>query len=66
MKNKEYVKPEMNVYQMETPSILAGSVIEKAKEEDYNRTPSLHFRTPTGLGFTALSLMFTSHAMARW
>ena len=36
MKKKEYIKPKLNVYQMETPSILAGSEIVKAKEEDYN------------------------------
>ena len=36
MKKKEYIKPEMNVFQMETQAILAGSYIEKAKEEDYN------------------------------
>lgn len=49
MKNKEYVKPEMNVYQMETPSILAGSVIiEKAKEEDYNEDAVSNYRDPSG------------------
>ncbi len=35
MKKKEYIKPEMKVYQIETPSILAGSEIETAKENDY-------------------------------
>ena len=34
MKKKEYIKPELNVYQMETTSILAGSEILKAKEDD--------------------------------
>ena len=48
MKNKEHVKPEMNVYQMETPSILAGSVIEKAKEEDYNEDAVSNYRDPSG------------------
>ena len=48
MKNKEYVKPEMNVYQMETPSILAGSVIEKAKEEDYNEDAVSNYSDPSG------------------
>ena len=37
MEKKEYIKPEMKVYQIETPSILAGSEIEKAKEDDYNK-----------------------------
>ena len=46
--SKEYVKPEMNVYQMETPSILAGSVIEKAKEEDYNEDAVSNYRDPSG------------------
>ena len=36
MKKKEYIKPEMKVYQIETPSILAGSNIETAKENDYS------------------------------
>ena len=36
MEKKEYIKPEMNVYQIETPSILAGSNIETAKENDYS------------------------------
>ena len=36
MKKKEYIKPEMKVYQIETPSILAGSKIETAKENDYS------------------------------
>ena len=35
MEKKEYIKPEMKVYQIETPSILAGSEIETAKESDY-------------------------------
>ena len=41
MKNKEYVKPEMNVYQMETPSILAGSEIKVATEDDYGNLDDL-------------------------
>ena len=36
MEKKEYIKPEMNVYQMETQAILAGSVIRKADNEDYS------------------------------
>ena len=36
MEKKEYIKPEMKVYQIETPSILAVSGIEKAKENDYS------------------------------
>ena len=36
MKKKEYIKPEMKVYQIETPSILAVSEIETAKEKDYS------------------------------
>ncbi|WP_444365689.1 hypothetical protein [Prevotella sp.] len=35
MKKKEYIKPEMNVYQMETQAILAGSNIKIATEDDY-------------------------------
>ena len=36
MEKKEYIKPEMKVYQIETPSILAGSNIKTAKENDYS------------------------------
>ncbi|WP_308274649.1 hypothetical protein [Prevotella sp.] len=35
MKKKEYIKPELNVFQMETQAILAGSYIRKATEDDY-------------------------------
>jgi len=35
MEKKEYIKPEMNVYQIETQAILAGSYIEIATEDDY-------------------------------
>ena len=36
MKKKEYIKPEMKVYQIETPSILAVSGLEKATKDDYS------------------------------
>ena len=36
MKKKEYIKPEMKVYQMETQAILAGSNIKIATEDDYS------------------------------
>ena len=36
MKKKEYIKPEMKVYQIETPSILAVSEIKKATDDDYS------------------------------
>ena len=36
MEKKEYIKPEMKVYQIETPSILAGSRLEKATKDDYS------------------------------
>ena len=48
MKKKEYIKPELNVYQMETISILAGSEIVKAKEEDYNEGSVNEYRDPSG------------------
>ena len=35
MEKKEYIKPELNVYQMETQAILAGSNIKIATEDDY-------------------------------
>ena len=48
MKKKEYVKPKLNVYQMETPSILAGSYIEEAAEEDYDEDVVSDYRDPSG------------------
>ena len=36
MKKKEYIKPEMKVYQIETPSILAGSELKKGTKDDYS------------------------------
>lgn len=40
MKKKDYIKPEMNVYQMETQAILAGSGettnTSFATDEDYD------------------------------
>ena len=38
MEKKEYIKPEIAVLQMETLAILAGSLINKAKEEDYRNS----------------------------
>ncbi len=35
MEKKESIKPEMNVYHMETQAILAGSYIRKATDDDY-------------------------------
>lgn len=35
MEKKEYIKPEMTVYQIKAPTILAGSNIKMAEEEDY-------------------------------
>ena len=36
MEKKEYIKPEMKVYQIEAPSILAGSEIGIATGKDYS------------------------------
>ena len=35
MEQKEYLTPEMTVYQIKAPTILAGSNIKMAEEEDY-------------------------------
>ena len=35
MEKKEYIKPEMKAFKMETQAILAGSYIEKASDDDY-------------------------------
>ena len=48
MKKKKYIKPEMNIFQMETQAILVGSYIEKAKEEDYNEGSVNEYRDPSG------------------
>ena len=36
MKKKKYIKPVVSVMEMETTTILAGSVIQKASDEDYS------------------------------
>lgn len=36
MKKKKYIKPVVSVMEMGTTAILAGSVIQKAAEEDYS------------------------------
>ena len=41
MEKKEYIKPEMKVYQIETPSILAGSEIKVATKDDYSNLEDL-------------------------
>ena len=38
MKKKEYIKPELKVFKMETQAILAGSYIKKASDEDYRNS----------------------------
>ena len=48
MEKKEYIKPEMNVYQMETQAILAGSVIRKADNEDYSEESVSDYRDESG------------------
>ena len=35
MEKKEYIKPEMTVYQITAPTILAGSNIKMAEEDEY-------------------------------
>ena len=48
MKKNEYIKPELNVYQMETQAILAGSYLEKAKEGDYSEESVDDYRDTWG------------------
>ena len=48
MKKNEYIKPELNVYQMETQAILAGSYPEKAADEDYNEESVNEYRDTWG------------------
>ncbi len=48
MKKKEYIKPEMNVYQMEAQAILAGSNINIATEKDYDEESVSDYRDGNG------------------
>ena len=48
MKKKEYIKPELNVYLMETQDILAVSGIKKAVEEDYTEESVDDYRDKWG------------------
>lgn len=41
MEKKEYIKPEMTVYQIKAPTILAGSNIKMAEEGDYNNVDDM-------------------------
>ena len=36
MEKKRYIKPVVSVMEMETTAILAGSVIQRAGDEDYS------------------------------
>ena len=48
MKKKEYIKPELNVYLMETQDILVVSGIKKAEEEDYDEESVKDYRDTWG------------------
>lgn len=48
MEKKEYIKPEMNVYQMETQAILAGSEIKIAADDDYSEESVSDYRDGSG------------------
>ena len=48
MEKKEYIKPEMNVYQMETQAILAGSKIKIAADDDYSEESVSDYRDGSG------------------
>ena len=54
MKKKKYIKPVVSVMEMETTAILAGSVIQKAAEADYNEENVKDFwDNPTNKGIWA-------------
>ena len=36
MKKKQYICPEISVYEIMLTTLLAASPLEKAKDEDYN------------------------------
>ena len=54
MKKKKYIKPVVSVMEMETTVILAGSVIQKASDEDYSEENVKDFwDNPTDKGIWA-------------
>ena len=54
MKKKKYNKPVVSIMEMETTAILAGSVIQKAAEEDYSEENVKNFwDNPTDKGIWA-------------
>ena len=48
MKKKEYIEPELNVYQMETLTMLANSNVKIATEEDYSEESVKDYRDESG------------------
>ena len=48
MKKKEYIKPELNVYLMETQDILVVSGIKEAEDEDYAEESVKDYRDTWG------------------
>lgn len=48
MKKKEYIKPAMNILQLEASTILAGSYIQKASEQDYQEESVSSLRDADG------------------
>ena len=48
MKKKKYIKPVVSVMEMETTAILAGSVIQKASDEDYSEESVSNYRDASG------------------
>ena len=48
MKKKRYIKPVVSAMEMETTAILAGSVIQKAAEEDYSEEAVSNYRDARG------------------
>ena len=48
MEKKEYIKPELNVYQMETLTMLANSNVKIATEEDYSEESVKDYRDTWG------------------
>ena len=41
MEKKEYIKPEMTVYQIKAPTILADSNLKMAEEGDYDNVDDM-------------------------
>lgn len=48
MNKKDYIKPQLMVYEMESQTLLAGSEVRKASEKDYSEENVSDYRDANG------------------